>query len=142
MKKVAILLTLTSLLFASQPANAASVTAGAKCVKAGSTSISNGKKFTCVKKSGKLVWNNGVVILKAGICPAVSAADKKEISKVRANTLITMTEPDSLLCAEKLGWGYRVGQRDDETFALTMDYRPDRITVTIKDGLVNAVIVG
>ena len=123
-------------------AHATSVKAGAKCAKAGATVNSNGKKFTCVRKSGKLVWNSGVVLLKAGMCPAISAADKKEISKARAATLVTMTEPDSVVCAEKLGWTWRIGQRDDEMFALTKDYRPDRVTVTVMNGLVTEVLVG
>lgn len=128
-------------------ANAVTVKAGAKCIKAGATAIASGKKFTCVKKSGKLVWNSGVVIKKvpvlvAGICPAISTTDKKEISKTRAATLISMTEADSLACAEKLGWTWRIGQREDEMFALTMDYRPDRVTVTVKNGLVTSSVVG
>jgi hypothetical protein len=42
----------------------------------------------------------------------------------------------------KLGWQYRVGQEDDQMFALTRDYRLDRITVTIKSGLITQVNVG
>ena len=128
-------------------AHAASVKAGAKCSKAGATATLGGKKFTCIKKSGKLVWNGGVAIKKdvalaAGICPAISSADKKEISKARAATLISMTEADSVACSEKLGWTWRIGQREDEMFALTMDYKPDRVTVTVKNGLVTASVVG
>ena len=50
-----------SLLLAGTSAVAA-VKAGSKCVKAGATSISGGKKFTCVKSGTKLVWNKGVAI--------------------------------------------------------------------------------
>ena len=57
-------------------AEAASVKAGAKCTKADATAIASGKKFTCVKKGGKLIWNSGVAILRPGVCPAVSATDK------------------------------------------------------------------
>ena len=123
-------------------AHAVTVKAGEKCTKAGATSTVGGKKFTCVKKSGKLVWNSGVAVLRAGVCPAVSATDKKEISKARAATLITMTESDSVVCSEKLGWTWRIGQRDDEMFAVTKDYRPDRVTVTVMNGLVTEVLVG
>ena len=49
-------------------ANAA-VKAGAKCTKVGVTSISAGKKFTCVKSGTKLVWNKGVAV-KAAANPA------------------------------------------------------------------------
>ena len=123
-------------------ANAVTVKAGAKCSKAGATAIANGKKFTCVKKSGMLVWNSGVAVLRPGVCPAISAADRKEISKARAATLITMTESDSVVCSEKLGWTWRIGQRDDEMFAVTKDYRPNRVTVTVENGLVTTVVVG
>ena len=42
------------------PANAATK-AGAKCNKAGITSVASGKTFTCIKSGKKLVWNKGVV---------------------------------------------------------------------------------
>ena len=140
-KKLAIALLAIQLL-APVSAEATSVKAGAKCTKAGATAIASGKKFTCIKKGGKLIWNSGVTVLRAGLCPAVSAADKKEISKARAATLITMTEADSVVCSEKLGWTWRIGQRDDEMFAVTKDYRPDRVTVTVMNGLVTEVLVG
>jgi hypothetical protein len=41
------------------PANAAAK-AGAKCSKAGITSVTAGKTFICVKSGKKLVWNKGV----------------------------------------------------------------------------------
>ena len=147
MKKLTVLLAALLALSLITPAQAATAKAGGKCSKAGQTATANGKRFTCIKKSGKLVWNSGVVIkkaeiIKAGICPNVLAADKTEISKARAAALVTMTEPDSVACADKLGWTWRIGQREDEIFAVTMDYRPDRITVTVKNGLVSAVVVG
>ena len=51
----------------------AAVKAGAKCTKAGATSISGGKKFTCVKSGTRLVWNKGVAI-KAAPKPTATAA--------------------------------------------------------------------
>lgn len=134
-------LVLIGFLLTPQPAYSV-IKAGSKCAKAGATSNVNGKKFTCVKKSGKLVWNSGSILLKAGICPATSATDKKEISKARAATLVSMTEADSVFCAEKLGWIWRIEQRDDEFFALTRDYRLDRVTVVVKNGLVTSSLVG
>jgi hypothetical protein len=41
-----------------------------------------------------------------------------------------------------LDWTYRLGQRDDEMFAGTFDYRTDRVTVVVKAGLVTQVAVG
>ena len=42
----------------------AAVIPGAKCSKAGTTSVYNGKKYTCIKSGMKLVWNKGVAIAK------------------------------------------------------------------------------
>jgi hypothetical protein len=45
-------------------------------------------------------------------------------------------------CAAKLNWVYRVAQEDDQSFALTRDYRLDRVTVIIKNGLITNSLVG
>ena len=52
------------------PTSFAAVKAGAKCTKAGATSVSGGKKFTCIKSGKKLVWNKGVAVKKP--TPAVT----------------------------------------------------------------------
>jgi hypothetical protein len=73
----------------------------------------------------------------------MAAADKDPgITQVRANTLIGMTEMAAEQCAKNLDWIYRLGQRDDEMFAGTFDYRIDRVTVTVMKGFVTQVIVG
>jgi hypothetical protein len=123
------------------------VKAGAKCSKAGVTASVGGKKFTCIKSGKKLVWNKGTTIkkvadVKQGICPPASPADQKEITQSRANALVSMSEDQGQQCSELLGWAFRVGQRDDEYFALTMDYNPSRVTVAIKNGFVVSVQVG
>lgn len=146
MRKFVVLL-LSIALLGVTPAHAV-VKAGSKCSKAGATSTVAGKKFTCIKSGKKLVWNNGVAIkknstLKAGICPPKSAADKNPgIEQIRADTLISMSETDAEICAMDLEWQYRIGQRDDEIFAGTFDYRLDRVTVTIMKGFVTQVNVG
>lgn len=146
MRKLMVVLLAVSLLGVT-PAHA-SVQAGAKCTKVGATSTSAGKKFTCIKSGGKLAWNKGVTIkkvaaIKAGVCPPKAAADKDPgITQVRANALITMSETDAEACAMDRGWDFRVGQRDDEMFALTRDYRIDRVTVTVMGGFVTQVLVG
>ena len=130
------------------PANAAAIKAGAKCSKYKVTTTVNGMKYTCIKSGNKLVWSKGfpvknVVTLKLGICPPKAAADKDtQITQVRANTLIGMSEMAAEECAMNLDWLYRVGQRDDEMFAGTREYRIDRVTVTVMKGLVTLVIVG
>jgi hypothetical protein len=146
MRKVLAVLIAVSLLGIA-PAQAATKPGG-KCTKAGATVNSAGKKFTCIRSGGKLVWNKGVTIkkssaIKAGVCPPKAAADKDPgITQVRANALISMTEVAAEECAMNLDWTYRLGQRDDEIFAGTFDYRTDRVTVTVMKGLVTQVNVG
>ena len=146
MKKILPTLLAFLLVASMNPAQAA-VKAGAKCTKAGVTASVGGKKYTCIKSGKKLVWNKGTTIKKVvsfdqGVCPPASGADKTAITQARANALISMSEDQGQQCSELLGWAYRVGQRDDEYFALTKDYNPSRVTVSIKDGFVLSVLVG
>ena len=146
MRKVLAVLIAVSLL-GRAPANAATVKAGTKCSKHKATTTVKGMKYTCIKSGNKLVWSIGVPVkksaLKQGVCPPVAAADKDPgITQVRANTLIGMTEMAAEECAMNLDWTYRLGQRDDEMFAGTFDFRTDRVTVTVMKGLVTQVNVG
>lgn len=144
-KAVAVLIAVSLLGIA--PANAIVAKAGGKCGKHKATSTVKGLKYTCIKSGSKLVWSKGVAVkkatLKQGVCPPVTSADKDPgITQVRANALITMTEADAEECAMNLDWTYRLGQRDDEIFAGTFDYRIDRVTVTVMKGFVTQVNVG
>ena len=56
------------------PSASAAVKEGAACKKAGQSSTVSGRKFTCVKKGSKLVWNKGVVIKSAPTASATAAA--------------------------------------------------------------------
>jgi hypothetical protein len=146
MRKVLAVLIAVSLLGIA-PANAATVKAGTKCNKHKATTTVKGMKYTCIKSGNKLVWSKGVLVkkaaLKQGICPPMAAADKDPgITQVRANTLISMTEAAAEECAMNLDWTYRLGQRDDEIFAGTFDFRTDRVTVTVMKGFVTQVNVG
>ena len=129
------------------PSNAVSK-AGSKCAKVNTTTTVDGIKYRCIKSGGKLVWDKGIAIkkiaaLKQGVCPYVSAGDKNPgITQSRANTLLTMSESDAENCASVLGWGFRVGQRDDEDFPLTLDYLVDRVTITVQKGVVTKVFIG
>jgi hypothetical protein len=122
--------------------------AGAKCSKAGATSTSSGKKFTCIKSGKNLVWNKGVpvkktTVIKKAVCPPKSSRDiDPGITQARADNLLTMTEAEAEMCAMDLDWQFRVGQRDDEMFAGTFDYRTDRVTVTVMKGVVTKVFLG
>ena len=147
MRKVLAVVVAVSL-FSIVPADAAAVKAGAKCSKHKVTTTVKGMKYTCIKSGNKLVWSKGVPVKKAadstqGICPPISAADKDPgVSQVRANALIGMSEGQAQECAMNLDWGFRVEQRDAEMFALTRDYRIDRVTVTVMSGFITKVDVG
>jgi len=147
MRKVLAVVVAVSL-FSIVPADAAAVKAGAKCSKHKVTTTVKGMKYTCIKSKNRLVWSKGVPVKKAadstqGICPPISAADKDPgVSQVRANALIGMSEGQAEECAMNLDWGFRVEQRDAEMFALTRDYRIDRVTVTVMSGFITKVDVG
>lgn len=47
--------------------------AGAKCSKAGATSTSAGKKYTCIKSGKSLVWNKGVTVKKVVVVKRLCA---------------------------------------------------------------------
>lgn len=146
MRKLLAVLIAVSLLGVA-PAHA-TVKSGAKCTKHKATTTAKGMKYTCIKSGSKLVWSKAVVVkppadLKPGVCPSVAAADKDPgISQVRANTLVGMNEAQAEECAASLRWQCRVGQRDDESFMLTKDFRVDRVTITVMQGLVTKVEIG
>jgi hypothetical protein len=75
-------------------------------------------------------------------CPAVDTADATAITQERADMLIGFTESDAESCALRLGWAFRVGERDGEGFALTADYSQQRVTVSVTNDLVTAVVIG
>ena len=56
------------------PASSAAVKEGAACKKAGQVSTVAGRKFTCIKKSGKLVWNKGVAVKSSPVVSATPSA--------------------------------------------------------------------
>ena len=76
-----------------------------------------------------------------GLCP-VPIEESDAIKQSAADQLIGMKEEVAKLCADSNAWGYRVGERDGEFFALTRDYRIDRITVSITKGIITEVQVG
>ena len=57
------------------PESSAAIKVGASCKKAGLINITGGLKYTCVKKSGKLVWGKGVAV-KASAKPTVKPTAK------------------------------------------------------------------
>jgi hypothetical protein len=59
-----------------------------------------------------------------------------------AETLFGMAEAYAIGKIEEAGYEWRVVKRDLEDFPVTMDYRPTRINLTIKEGIVYKVSVG
>ena len=79
----------------------------------------------------------------AASCPAADPADiATGITQERAELLLGFSETDAQRCAEELGWAFRVGRRDEESFALTADYSPQRVTVEVDDGIITLIGVG
>lgn len=64
------------------------------------------------------------------------------ITAEQAATLIGKTEADAEAYAHAHGWVWRIGSRDGEQFALTMDYCECRVTVSIENSVVTEAVVG
>ena len=60
----------------------------------------------------------------------------------QSQLFIGLTEANAEVCALQNNLGYRVGSRDGEFFALTMDYSPTRITIDVEKNLVVKIQVG
>ena len=62
---------------------ALTVSAGAKCSKLKSTQVVKGKKFTCIKKGSKLIWNDGEIIVMPVVpSPVPSQSNPQPTSEV------------------------------------------------------------
>ena len=82
-------------------------------------------------------------VLAAATCPNwQKPAGEVLIESGYAQALVGMRKENAKACAEKLNWQYRIGQEDDQMFALTKDYRLDRVTVSIQKGLITQAQVG
>ena len=64
------------------------------------------------------------------------------ITDAQAATLVGKTEVAAKAQAESSGWVWRIGSRDGEQFALTMDYCQCRVTVAINNDIVTDAVVG
>ena len=90
------------------PGSSAAIKAGASCKKAGLINITGGLKYTCVKKSGKLVWGKGVAV-KASAKPTVTPTAKPTAS---ATPSVTATQKASATptAAATVAAGYTMAQ--------------------------------
>jgi hypothetical protein len=81
-------------------------------------------------------------VFQPRVCPNIEQQQTPIVTNAEAATLIGMKKNTASSCAAKLNWIYRIGQEDDQLFALTRDYRLDRVTVVIKNGLITNSLVG
>lgn len=58
------------------------------------------------------------------------------------NQLVGMPEKEAVESLKKLGITFRIALRDGEPFFLTMDYKPTRINLSIKDGIIIGIKFG
>ena len=77
---MALALTLSASLALPSYVSAATPTAGAACTKAGVTSSTSTKKFTCVKSGKKLVWDKGVALAQKTPSQTTSATTSTSTS--------------------------------------------------------------
>jgi hypothetical protein len=76
------------------------------------------------------------------IDPSNPVVDEPNITQEAADTLLALSERAAVQMAVSNGWDVRVGQRDEEMFALTADWSATRVTLTIVADAVTQVDVG
>ncbi len=74
--------------------------------------------------------------------PVPSDPIASEIGAAEAESLVGLSETDALELAKANGWEVRVVSRDGVDEAVTMDYRMDRVNLTIVDDTVTISTVG
>ena len=92
------------------PESSAAIKAGAACKKAGLTIVASGYKYTCVKKSGKLVWGKGVAV-KASAKPTVTPTAKPAVSAAPTASASATSKPSvTPTAAATVAAGYTMAQ--------------------------------
>ena len=88
------------------PPASASVKAGASCKKVGKSSTVSGRKFTCVKKGSKLVWNKGVAVKKAPVANATPTASAAPAAPAMSATPMATKSAEPTKSAAPASSGY------------------------------------
>ena len=85
-----------------------------------------------------------VPVPDTAVAPAVDPAVDPDMSVAQdvAKSVLGMSEAEATKTAEAKGLSVRVGSRDGEDFPLTMDYRTDRVTLTVIADKVTAATPG
>ena len=81
-------------------------------------------------------------VYQPAICPTVAPSNPVAITNAQAATLIGMKKEVAITCIQSLSGSHRIAQEDGQSFALTKDYRIDRVDLTISKGFVTKVSVG
>ena len=88
------------------PSASAAVKEGAACKKAGQSSTVSGRKFTCVKKGSKLVWNKGVAVKSAPTASATAAAGAAPAAPAMSSTPMATKSAEPTKSAAPASTGY------------------------------------
>ncbi len=100
---------------------------------------SNGKARVTVSTGSRETYGE---VYPPAICPIVEKKALPLITNAQAATLVGMKKSEAISCIESMQGIYRVAQEDGQSFALTKDYRVDRVDLTILKGVISKVSVG
>ena len=81
-------------------------------------------------------------IYQPAICPSVERLAIPAITNAQAATLVGMKKDNAIACITSMQGIHRIAQEDGQDFALTRDYRVDRVDLTVNKGVVTKVSVG
>ena len=82
------------------------------------------------------------VVYEPATCPTVEQMSLPVITNAQAATLVGMKKDDAISCISLMQGVHRIAQEDGQDFALTRDYRVDRVDLTIRKGIVTKTTVG
>ena len=81
-------------------------------------------------------------IYQPATCPVIEQLPLPVITNAQAATLVGMKKNIAISCVESLSGTYRIAQEDGQDFALTKDYRVDRVNLYLENGQVIKATVG
>lgn len=81
-------------------------------------------------------------IYQPATCPVIEQLPLPVITNAQAATLVGMKKNIAISCVESLSGIYRIAQEDGQDFALTKDFRVDRVNLYLENGQVIKATVG
>jgi hypothetical protein len=81
-------------------------------------------------------------VYQPATCPSVERMALPVITNAQAATLVGMQKDNAISCIASMQGIHRIAQEDGKDFALTRDYRADRVDLTVNKGVVTKVSVG